>query len=104
VLEAIADNPQAKFLVIVGDAINELDASGEEVMHHLVERLRANGVTVLFAGLKKQVRDVMQATGLMKAIGAENVFGSADEAIEEAYRRAAAAGIETAGTLRRQAT
>jgi SulP family sulfate permease len=104
VLEAIADNPQAKFLVIVGDAINELDASGEEVMHHLVERLRASGVTALFAGLKKQVRDVMQATGLMAAIGAENVFGSADEAIEEAYRRAAAAGIETAGTLRRQAT
>lgn len=101
VLEAIADNPQAKFLVIVGDAINELDASGEEVVHHLVERLRATGVTVLFAGLNKQVRDVMQATGLMDAIGPENVCGTADDAIEEAYRRASTAGIETAGTLLR---
>ncbi|MDI6748649.1 MAG: SulP family inorganic anion transporter [Rhodocyclaceae bacterium] len=104
VLEAVAEHPRMKYLIVVGDAINELDASGEEVIHHLVERLRANGVTLLFGGLKKQVRDVMQATGLMDAIGAENVFGTADAAIEEAYRRAAAAGIETAGTLLRPAS
>ncbi|WP_126446388.1 sodium-independent anion transporter [Sulfuricystis multivorans] len=71
VLEAVAEHPQMKYLIVVGDAINEIDASGEEVIHHLVERLRTNGVTLLFGGLKKQVRDVMQATGLMEAIGAE---------------------------------
>ncbi|MFN3883696.1 MAG: SulP family inorganic anion transporter [Rhodocyclaceae bacterium] len=102
VLEAIAGNPDAKFLVIEGSAINELDASGEEVIHHLVERLCANGVTVLFAGLKKQVRDVMLATGLMAAIGSENVFATADDAIEAAYARARESGIETAGTLLRR--
>ncbi|MFN6961419.1 MAG: SulP family inorganic anion transporter [Rhodocyclaceae bacterium] len=102
VLEAIASNPEAKFLVIEGSAINELDASGEEVIHHLVERLSANGVTVLFAGLKKQVRDVMQATGLMAVVGEANIFATADDAIEAAYARAAAAGIETHGTLLRK--
>lgn len=102
VLEAIAGDPEAKFLIVVGDGINELDASGEEVIHHLVERLRANGVTLLFAGLKKQVRDVMAATGLIGAIGSENVFATADDAIEAAYARAREAGIETAGTLIRK--
>jgi SulP family sulfate permease len=52
--------PKAPYLLVVGDGINELDASGEEVMHHIVERLRGNGVTVVFSGLKKQVIDVMR--------------------------------------------
>ena len=66
ILEAVADNPKAPYLLIVGDGINELDASGEEVIHHLVERLHGSGVTVLFSGLKKQVLDVMHATGLLR--------------------------------------
>ena len=40
VLEAVADHKEAKYLLVVGDAINQLDASGEEVVHHLVERLQ----------------------------------------------------------------
>ncbi len=40
ILEAVAANPQVSYLLVVGDGINELDASGEEVVHHLVERLR----------------------------------------------------------------
>ncbi|MDP3038134.1 MAG: SulP family inorganic anion transporter, partial [Rhodocyclaceae bacterium] len=64
ILEAVAANPAAPYLLIVGDAINEVDASGEEVIRHLVERLHAGGVVVLFSGLKKQVLDVIRATGL----------------------------------------
>ncbi len=82
VLEAVAANPKAKHLLVVADGINELDASGEEVIHHLVQRLRDNGVTVMFSGLKKQVRDVMQATGLEQAIGPGNIFPSEDAALD----------------------
>ena len=99
ILEAVASNPEAPWLVVVGDGINELDASGEEVVHHLVERLRANGITVMFSGLKKQVLDVMRATGLFDLVGQENIFATADQAIEAAYARASAAGIEHAATL-----
>jgi SulP family sulfate permease len=34
ILEAVAANPKARWLLVVGNGINELDASGEEVMHH----------------------------------------------------------------------
>jgi SulP family sulfate permease len=87
ILEAVANNPQAPYLLIVGDGINELDASGEEVVHHIVERLRANGVAVLFAGMKKQVLDVMRATGLYAAIGEQNFFGTAERGLEYIYSR-----------------
>ncbi|MDP1613317.1 MAG: SulP family inorganic anion transporter [Sulfuritalea sp.] len=94
ILEAVAANPQAPYLLIVGDGINELDASGEEVVHHIVDRLRGNGVAVLFAGMKKQVLDVMRATGLYAAIGEENFFGTAERGLEYIYSHEEHRGVE----------
>jgi SulP family sulfate permease len=87
ILEAVADNPGAHYLLVVGDAINEIDASGEEVIHHLVQRLNQIGVVMLFAGLKKQVLDVMQATGLRDEIGEQRFFANAEKALEKIYAR-----------------
>ena len=87
VLGAIADHPKAKYLLVVGDGINQLDASGEEVIHHLVTRLRENGVTLVFSGLKKQVLDVMRATGLFEVISDANIFATEDQAITAIYER-----------------
>lgn len=92
VLEAVANNPDAPYVLIVGDGINDIDASGEEVIHHLVERLNENGTVVLFAGLKKQVIDVMRATGLYDLIGEKRFFFTADMALERIYSRAEYAG------------
>jgi SulP family sulfate permease len=88
VLGAVADNPEAPYVLIVGDGINDLDASGEEVIHHLVERLNEAGVVVLFAGFKKQVIDVMRATGLWEVIGARRFYSTAEQALEAIYARA----------------
>jgi SulP family sulfate permease len=87
VLEALADHPKARYVLIVGDSINQMDASGEEVVHHLIERLRAAGVTLVFSGLKKQVIDVMRQTGLFELVGQENIFATEDQAISAIYER-----------------
>ncbi len=87
VLEALADHPKAKYVLIVGDAINQLDASGEEVVHHLTDRLKAAGVTLVFSGLKKQVLDVMRNTGLFDVIGQANIFPTENRAITAIYER-----------------
>ena len=92
VLEAVANNPEAPYVLIVGDGINDIDASGEEVIHHLVERLNENGIVMLFAGLKKQVHDVMRATGLRDVIGEKRFFSTAEQALEAIYSRAEYAG------------
>ena len=102
ILEAMSHNPRAAYLLVVADGINELDASGEEVVHHLVERLRGGGITVLFSGLKKQVIDVMRATGLFDYISQDNIFATADQAIEAAHAAALAAGLEDDPTLVRK--
>jgi len=87
VLGALADQPEARFFLVVGDGINQLDASGEEVIHHLVSRLKENGVTLVFSGLKKQVLDVMRATGLFDLVTQDNIFATEDLAIAAIYER-----------------
>jgi SulP family sulfate permease len=86
-LEAVAAKPDAEYVLVVGDAINQLDASGEEVVHHMVTRLRETGVEFVFSGLKKQVLDVMRATGLYDLIGQANIFATEDQAIAAIYER-----------------
>ncbi|MDP1733580.1 MAG: SulP family inorganic anion transporter [Sulfuritalea sp.] len=94
ILDAVAANPKAPYLLVVANGINELDASGEEVMHHLVERLRGSGVTVVFSGLKKQVIDVMRATGLFDYISQQHIFATADMALAAIHAWAATRGAD----------
>ncbi|WP_018877482.1 SulP family inorganic anion transporter [Thioalkalivibrio sp. ALE28] len=82
VLDLVARHPQAKYLIVVGKGINEIDASGEEVIHQLVHRLKARGITLVFAGVKAQVMEVMQRTGLDEIIGEDNIFKSTDHAVK----------------------
>ncbi len=84
-LKAVADHPDAKYLLVVGDAINQIDASGEEVLHHLVKRLADTHVTVVFSGLKRQVLQVLRATGLNNIIGEQHIFLNEDMAIDAIY-------------------
>jgi sulfate permease, SulP family len=87
ILEAVAAKPNAAYVLVVGDAINQLDASGEEVVHHLVTRLLDGGMQLVFSGLKKQVLDVMRHTKLIDVIGQENIFATEDQAITAIYER-----------------
>jgi SulP family sulfate permease len=87
ILEAVSNHPDAKYVLVVGDGINQLDASGEEVMHHLVDRLQSTGVTLIFSGLKKQVIDVMRATGLFDVVTQANIFPTQEHAIAAIYER-----------------
>ena len=82
VLTEVAGHPKARCLLVVSDGINELDASGEEVIRHLVERLRESGMRVAFSGLKQQVLAVMRNTGLYEIIGEQNMFRTEDLALE----------------------
>ncbi len=87
VLASVADHKAAKYLLVVGDAINYIDSSGEEMIHHLVAQLRESGVELVFSGLKKQILDVMRATGLHLLIGEQNIFATEDQALTAILQR-----------------
>ena len=68
-------------------AINEIDGSGEEVIRHLVTRLRERGLTMAFCGMKLQVMEVMRRTALSQLIGEENFFPTEEAALEAIFTR-----------------
>lgn len=95
ILEAAASHANARYILVVGDGINQLDASGEEVLRHLTERLRDSGVTLVFSGLKRQVLRVMHCTRLFEIIGRENILATEDMALEAIYERIRAGKTES---------
>ena len=76
VLEEISRNPNLKHILIVGNGINELDASGEELLSILVERVREAGYDISFSGLNESVLAVMKRTHLYEKIGEDHLFRS----------------------------
>jgi len=88
ILEAVAAKSTAKYILVVGDGINGIDASGVEVVRQMVERLRESGVTMVFSGLKRQVQEVLRRTGLYMEIGGDaNIFPTEDMALISIYKR-----------------
>jgi SulP family sulfate permease len=87
VLERVSAKPELKYVIVVGDGINQIDASGEEVVASLVQRLEENGVLMLFSGLKKQVLDVFGRTGLGDKLGPNRFFRTEDQALEYAWNQ-----------------
>jgi len=87
VLERVATRPTLRFMIIIADGINQIDASGEEMIAQLAERLQKIGITVLFTGLKRQVQEVFQRTGFFDKLGAEFFFRTDDQALEYAWAK-----------------
>ena len=81
VLCAIADRPEVKHLVLIGIAINFIDASALETLESLIEELRDAGVQLHLAEIKGPVMDRLKLIGFVEKIGAEHIYLSTHEAM-----------------------
>lgn len=87
VLKALSEFPRAEALLVIGNSINRIDATGEEKLRALTRDLKAAGVTLMFAGLKRQVREALDRAGLDKVIGFENLYSNKKIAIDALENR-----------------
>lgn len=88
VLEAVRAYPGARHLLVVGDGINEVDASGVEAIRGLCRLLEEQGVSLFFSGLKWPVMDVMRRSGLVALIGEDHFSRTSDAALEALLTKA----------------
>jgi sulfate permease, SulP family len=84
-LVSVPDPP--RWLVLGADAIDDVDYTGAETLLELAEQLHKRGIIFAVAGANDHVRRVLDRFGLIKKIGAEHWFTTADEALD-AFRGA----------------
>jgi MFS superfamily sulfate permease-like transporter len=81
ILEAKSDFPKAMAILVVGSGINDIDASGEEKIREVAERLRRLGVRLMFSGLKHQVRSLLEGGGVVEQLGRDAFFSDKETAL-----------------------
>ncbi len=82
VLQNVASKPDLKYVILDLEGVNEIDATGEEVIGTLHERLGHAGINVLVARTKRQTRELFQRSGLAEKIGQEHFFRTRTDAID----------------------
>jgi MFS superfamily sulfate permease-like transporter len=80
--------PKLKHILIEASGMDDMDATGEEALSLIVDRIRSAGYEISFTGLKKNVSDVMERTFLYEKIGREHIFPTQTVAIESIYKQA----------------
>lgn len=80
--------PSLRHILLVCDGIGEMDASGEEALSLIVDRLRAAGIGISFSGVHHNMLEVIKRTGLMAKIGEDNFYPTVNEAIAHIHHDA----------------
>ncbi|MCX7945413.1 MAG: SulP family inorganic anion transporter [Hydrogenophilus sp.] len=60
IFEALQRFPKSRAIILVADGINEIDASGEEKLREIANRLAEQGVELHLAEVKRQVLEVLE--------------------------------------------
>lgn len=70
-----------KHIIIVANGINDMDASGEEILSILVDTVRSGGVDISMSGVNESVMAVLERTHLIDKIGRDHIYTTMEKAI-----------------------
>jgi SulP family sulfate permease len=85
--EAFATLGDTHALILSVRGMPRIDTSGLQALSRLIERIHAQGGTLMLAGTPPAVRRTLEQGGLIGLIGEENFFWSSDQAIVAAEQR-----------------
>jgi SulP family sulfate permease len=81
-LQMVADRSELKYLVLIGIAVNSIDASALETLESLNQELHDAGVELHLAGFKGPITDRLKAIGFIDHIGPDRVHLSTHGAMK----------------------
>lgn len=87
VMERIRIMPELRHILIVANGINDMDASGEEMLSLIVDRVRSAGYDMSLAGLNEKVLAVMKRTHLYEKLGETHIFPTIYDAVDRIHSR-----------------
>lgn len=86
--EKMMSMPELRHFLIVANGINDMDASGEEMLSLIVDRVRSAGYDISFTGVNEKVMDVMNRTHLLEKIGEKNIYPGVECAVDAIHSKA----------------
>ncbi|MFZ7128707.1 MAG: SulP family inorganic anion transporter [Desulfobacterales bacterium] len=95
ITDHMQSKPKLKHIVIVANGINDIDASGQETLSLLIDRVRSAGIDVSFSGVNESVMKVLKRTHLDAKIGRDHLFSTMEEAITAVHVEAHRGEVET---------
>lgn len=75
------DLPNLRYILLDARGINDMDASGEEALRMLCERVRSGHLGFAICGAKFQMLKVMERTGLLDVVGKEWMYPDSKAAV-----------------------
>jgi sulfate permease, SulP family len=83
--EAVAGAPApVHWLVFDAEALNHVDATGVRTLTELIESLREESITFVFARLHSHMNDDLQAAGVLDLVGEEHLYPTVHAAVQAA--------------------
>jgi len=85
---------QLKHIIIVANGINDIDASGQEALSFVVDRVRRAGMDISLSGANEAVMAGLARTHLAAKIGADHFYPNMNAAISAIHARTHQGGSE----------
>jgi len=85
ITERMQNKKSLKHIILVANGINDMDASGEETLSLLVDRVRSAGVDFSLSSVNEKVTEVMRRTHLWERIGDDHIFPTMEKAVSAVY-------------------
>ncbi|ACN17094.1 SulP3 [Desulforapulum autotrophicum HRM2] len=86
--DRMARKKELKDIIIVSNGINDIDASGEELLSLLIDNVRSAGVDISFSGVNESVSKVFERTHLIEKIGRDHIYPTMEQAICKVHEHA----------------
>ncbi len=88
VMDRINNMPELRHILLVANGINDMDASGEDVLSLIVDNVRSAGIDFSMSGVKESVLELMKRTHLYEKIGEDHIYPTQVMAISKIFDKA----------------
>ncbi len=74
-----------RHIILISNGINDMDASGEETLSLLIDRVRSAGLDISLSGVNEVVLNVLKRTHLLEKIGHDHIYPTRYDAFSKIY-------------------
>jgi len=94
IMDIMRKRKDLRHIVLVSNGINDIDASGEETLSLLIDRVRSAGIKISLSGVNESVMKVLKKTHFPEKMGEGNMHPTMERAIQNIYEETHKMGDE----------